>query len=235
MPDRTDENGAAYPGSQLQTQIYVNRRTEQLNAALAAEFPGLDAETIEWRSPLESDRYAEYFGGAFLDRVDLGEHRASLASFWPARGPQWDALAVVDPGSSRPGVILVEGKSHTDEMLAGSPCESPPHTVNRQKIEGALKSTRERLGVSHEHAAAWTGPLYQNANRLAHLGWLSSLGVRANLAYLLFVDDPRSPTTASQWHAALEKANLALGLDGSTIEGVGHVLLGAGARDELVG
>jgi hypothetical protein len=34
-----------------QTQLYANRRTEQLDAAIRQEFPELEAARIEWRSP----------------------------------------------------------------------------------------------------------------------------------------------------------------------------------------
>ena len=53
--------------------------------------------------------------------------------------------------------------------------------------------------------ADWCGPLYQNANRLAHIYWLRSLGFRAWLVHLLFVDDKHGATSEAQWEAALLK------------------------------
>lgn len=41
MAERVDEAGAAYAGSQLQTQLYVNRRTGELDDSIRAEFPEL--------------------------------------------------------------------------------------------------------------------------------------------------------------------------------------------------
>ena len=81
---------------------------------------------------------------------------------------------------------------------------------------------------------AWTGRLYQNANRLAHVYWLRSRGVRAWLVHLLFTDDPHRPTTADEWNDALAKADTALGLTGVTVDAARHVLLPAGTRDELL-
>lgn len=112
MAARTDGDGAAFAGSQLQTQLWVNRRTAGLDEALREALPVLANASFDWRSPLAADRYAEFGDRAFLRRVDLDEHAAGLKAFWPAGGPHWDALATVSqPDSGRPGVLLVEGKS----------------------------------------------------------------------------------------------------------------------------
>jgi len=100
-------------------------------------------------------------------------------------------------------------------------------------IERALAWTQGTLGISL-NTGAWTGPLYQNANRLAHVYWLRSRGVRAWLVHLLFTDDPHSPTSAAEWDEALAAADDALGLTGVALEAAGHVLLPAGSRDELL-
>jgi hypothetical protein len=236
MADRVDQNGAAYAGSQLQTQLDVNKRTAELDTAIRVEFPQLVGATFDWRSPLVADNYREYYGAAFLERVDLGQHVPDLEQFWPSRGPQWDALAVLRrPDDDRPGVLLVEGKSYTDEMLKGAPTTSPPGTPNRQRIDESLSWAQQRIGMQGGTAAAdWTGVLYQNANRLAHLVWLSSLGIEAWFVHALFVEDPHRPTTADEWAVAVKTANQRLGLDGVTVDRAGHVLLLAGARAELI-
>jgi hypothetical protein len=78
------------------------------------------------------------------------------------------------------------------------------------------------------------GPLYQTANRLAHLYWLREVvGARAWLVHLLFVDDPHGPSTREEWVSAMETANEQLGLGGTTVAHVGHVLLDARDRAEL--
>lgn len=232
MADRVDEHGAAYAGSQLQTQLYVNKRTSHLNESLAAEFPGLPAAGIEWFSPLAGDGYREYWDRAFLERVGLLQHVDALKSFWPSRGPHWDALAVVElDGSGRPGVILAEGKSYPGELYGGG-CRAEPDS--RKRIEDSLAWTQQQLGVTSKTAADWCGPLYQNANRLAHLCWLRSLGVRAWLVHLLFTGDPHGPTTEPEWVAALKKADEELGLAGIPIEDASHVFLEAGTREDML-
>lgn len=233
MAERVDGSGAAYAGSQLQTQIYVNRRVADLDDSIHAEFPEISAAAIDWRSPLAADLYVEHWDAAFLECLDLGAHAADLAAFWPRGGPHWDALAIVDlAGSDRPAVLLAEGKSYPGEMYA-SGCKAKPGSRSRELIEKSLGATQRLLGVTERTPEDWCGPLYQSANRLAHVYWLRSLGVRAWLVHLLFVDDPRSPTTADEWEAALEKANAELGLEDIRTEAAGHVLLRAGARPDI--
>lgn len=230
---RVDESGAAYAGSQLQTQLYVNRRTEELDKALKAELAGLEEAEIAWRSPLAEEGYAEYCDEEFLRKVGLEQHADALRGFWPRSGPRWDALASLSwPDSDRPGVLLVEGKSYPEELF-GKGCEAVPGSPSRKLIEESLTVTQRQLKVTPASLEAWCGRLYQSANRLAHLSWLRSLGVRAWLVHLLFVDDPHRPTSAAQWHEAIEAANAELGLPAAGPEYVGHLPLPAHPRAEL--
>jgi hypothetical protein len=234
MGERVDATGAAYAGSQMQTQLYVNVRTAQLDDAIRAEFPSLAGARLEWRRPLADAGFREYWDRAFLERVDLGQHAAELGSFWPTGGPHWDALAVVQrPDDQRPGVLLVEGKSYPDEFF-GSGCQAMSGSPSRMRIESSLAWTQHQLSVACRSPADWCGRLYQSANRLAHLCWLRSLGVRAWLAHLLFIDDPHQPTSIDQWARAVRAVNADLGLDGVPLDGAGHVLLQGGPRRELV-
>ncbi len=229
MAERVDADGAAYKGSQLQTQLYVNKRTDQLNEAIKREFPELAERAITWRSPLADDGYREYYDMDFLRRVGLEQHAQQLGSFWPWRGPHWDALAVFE-ADTRPGVVLVEGKSYPDELYGGG-CQASADS--RPKIEAALATTQRSLGLDPD-PVRWCGRLYQTANRLAHHDFLRRVGARAYLVHLLFTNDPHGPTDAVTWTAAMHKANVALGLD-KPVQGVGHVFLAAGDREELVG
>lgn len=234
MAERVDASGAAYAGSQMLTQLYVNARTPELDAGIRAEFPELADATLDWRSPRADKNFAEHWDAAFLKCLDLDAHVDALKTFWPSGGPHWDALAIASlPGSDAPGVLLVEGKSYPGEMLEGSPATSPPGSDSRVRIEKALAWTQGRLALPL-NTATWTGPLYQNANRLAHLCWLQSRGVRTWLVHLLFTGAPRAPTTEKDWHDALQKADEALGLTGVAVPSAGHVLLPARPREELV-
>ena len=231
---RTDDRGAAYAGSQLQTQLYVNNRTQELDRAIRGALPELADASFDWRSPLAGDRYTEYWDAAFLQRLGLDEHAEALADFWPKRGgPHWDALAVVNrPGATEPGVLLAEGKSYPNEMLKGAGLGATDPASIRM-IETALAWTQGLLGLALD-LPAWCGPLYQNANRLAHAYWLRSRGIEAWVVHLLFIDDPHGPTSEVEWEQALGQADAALGLAGRTVPVSAHVFLPAGNRAELV-
>lgn len=235
MTDRVDANGAARAGSQLQTQLWVNKRCAQLADAIRSEFADLADAEFDWRSPRADDKYAEYWDARFLQRLGLDDHTEALAEFWPARGgPHWDALALVRfPDEPVGGVLLAEGKSYPAEMLKGSPAKATdPQSI--RAIENALAWTQGVLGVQLD-TRTWTGALYQNANRLAHVCWLRSRGIRAWLVHLLYTNDPHNPTTVAEWTEALREANAALGLSGVTVDFAGHVFLEAGTRADLPG
>jgi hypothetical protein len=111
---RVNEHGRAFKGSQLQVQIYVNRRRDELEQTMRDGLETLDqaAELIEWVSPLEESRFIEYQDVAFLRAVGLERLAPELAAFWPARGgPVWDGLARIQLRAGGEGVLLVEGKS----------------------------------------------------------------------------------------------------------------------------
>jgi len=219
-------------GSLLQVQIYVNRRPDELSLAVIDELPSLAARTqrIAWISPLASEGFKEHRDAEFLRAVGREDLTPDLVKFWPARGPVWDALAVAVLPSGRPGVLLAEGKSYPDELYGGG---SKAGKESRQKIAAALEWTQERLGAPRD-AERWLGPLYQTANRLAHLCWLREQGVEAWFVHLLFLDD-RSYTPASRadWGDGLRRMEQDFGLELSTLEWVGHAFLPALAAEEL--
>ena len=90
---RVDELGRARAGSQLQIQIYVNRRSEELSQKVFEGLPGLASlhPRLNWVSPLENDRFVEYQDVAFLKACGLEHLSAELKAFWPRRGPVWKA------------------------------------------------------------------------------------------------------------------------------------------------
>jgi len=233
-PRRADALGRAYAGSQLQVQIYVNRRSEELSAAIVQALPSLTIvkPRLCWVSPLEDKRFAEYQDEAFLQALELGRLADSLRTFWPRGGPVWDALALVEQGvSTARGVLLVEAKSHPSEVY-GQGCRASP--VARAIIEEALRATKNWLGVPAE--ADWTGPLYQSANRLAHVYFFREVaGVSAWLANVYFVNDPHSPASLDDWRATLPNVKAELGLAGIALPCAADVFLPARSRTELAG
>jgi len=96
----------------------------------------------------------------FLELIEAENLSEELSSFWPRKGPQWDALAMSDKGD----VLLVEAKAHIGEL-----CSPPAYARDGslKQIEEALNETISFLDA--EPRAPWTGCFYQLANRLA--GW----------------------------------------------------------------
>jgi hypothetical protein len=151
------------------------------------------------------DEFAEYRDKAFLRRIAHLELADALASFWPARGPQWDALGRTDTNE----IILVEAKAHIDEMFsAGSQASKDSLT----KITAALDKTIAAFGA--KLLIDWAGPLYQMANRLAHLHFFSEHDVPARLVFVCFVGDAdmEGPESADEWRGALRAVRRMLGL-----------------------
>ena len=235
-PSRTDDRGAAYAGSQLQIQIYVNCRVDELNRAVQAAFPALGILNphIQWVSPLEAGQFAEYKDSAFLKAVALEGHMSALNNFWPTGGPVWDGLAIVKTPceSSQNGIILLEAKSYPDEMRSGG-CGATDEKSIRM-IKDGLAQTKRWLGVGDE--PNWLGSLYQSANRLAHLYFFREvLKIPAWMVNVCFVGDSREPTSRPKWDEALEDVKKDLGLEGRAIPHIADIFLPAQDRAELVG
>jgi hypothetical protein len=210
---RNGIHGRAIRGSQKQLQDYVNERQDVLSKALLEALPAKLRESVtavRWVSPLESEDYAEYRDADFLHAIGLGEFTRDLASFWPSLGPLWDGLAVLSTSfaNSRPVVILVEAKSHIPEIY-GNGCQAS--ATSRILIEKSLATAKRWCGAKEE--ADWTGPLYQSANRLAHLYFIREhLKRSAWLINLYFTEDPYRPTNLDEWHKEIRNVQNVLGL-----------------------
>jgi hypothetical protein len=204
MP-RCDDTGRAFAGSQRQIQFYVNEQRSVLDQAISDAFK--TSFSLRWVSPLSSDGYREYSDSAFLHALGLPQHCKELSRFWPSGGPHWDALARVEKTG---GVLLVEAKSHVPEIF-GNGCGAEA-TSSVQKIEQAILATKEWLHVSQQ--PDWKGPLYQSANRIAHLYFFTEiLRIEAWLVNVYFTDDPHSRTSRAEWQGALADVKKSLGTD----------------------
>ena len=191
-------------GSLRWIQRAVNEDWPSLNRPIIDAIPACSA--IEWRSPLESDAFAEYRDGAFLDVLGLGHLRDDLGAFWPVRGPQWDALARTDTGT----VLLVEAKAHIAEMCSPGTQASG---ASLDRIRARLSEVATAMGARDDRAD-WCKVFYQLANRYAHLHWLGSRGVDGRLVLVNFLGDREmgGPDHAREWEAAYAVAHYAMGL-----------------------
>ena len=190
-------------GSLKWIQRAVNERWASLEQPI---LDATDAAAIRWTSPLAEDDFSEYRDGGFLDVVGRPALRDALKSFWPARGPQWDALAVTSGGD----VLLVEAKAHIAEMCSPGTAAS---AISRARIEATLDEVASRLGAKSGRAS-WCDHFYQLANRIAHLDFLRRNGVPAWLILVNFVGDHEmaGPETEEAWEAACQVAFHVMGL-----------------------
>ena len=235
-------HGWATRGSKLQTQLYVDRQQKALTEKVLEALPTLAnrGPTLEWVVPLHAKDFAEPRDRTMLVELDLSHLAAALRTFWPARGPVWDALAICRFPDKTSGVLLAEGKSYPREMYSGGTGAGKAGTAaslaSRRQIEFATAWAQGRLGVALD-VHRWLDPLddskpssslYQTANRLTYTVWLQSQHVDTWLCHLLFVDDPlHHPTTRTRWTKALETADRELGIDGLELPFTGHACLDA--------
>lgn len=188
----------------------VNHYAPVLDRAIRDAFGWRDAE-MDWRSPRKDDDYAEYYDQAFLERLGVDTLTMSLEEFWPKSGPRWDGLARTADGK----LILVEAKAHIDEAVDYRSKASPDAL---RRIETRLDEAKAAFRASTD--ACWHMPLYQMANRLAHLHYLA--GINGKDAYLVFIDfanapDVPEPVTCQEWQGAVRLAHKCLGLKDSKL------------------
>lgn len=234
MGQRTDDQGRAFKGSQLQIQLWATTRLDDLNRRIRAEIPDLGDAEIAWKSPRQEDRFREYWDAGFLRQLEIDEHIPALSRFWPDGGPHWDGLATVQLGAE-PGVLLFEGKSYPKEA-GSSPGATDP--ASQEKIERSLQAAHWMLGLG-PLTGEWGDRQYQLTNRLAHLAFLRTRGVRAWLVHLLFTNDPSheldDQTSDAEWRDAMPAAYQALGITAGRPPCVADVILPAcGTYDDLV-
>ena len=217
-------------GSLLQVRLYVNDHPAELEAGVAEIFPELAARSVQfrWTAPLAANRFKEPRDEAFLRAIERPDLAPALDAFWPARGPVWDALAVLDLDGAH-GALLVEGKSYPAELYGGGSKAKDPKSV--AKIREALARTQAWLGL-RANPDLWLGPLYQTANRYAYLYWLREVaGVEAWLAHTLFVNDTTHVAASRvEWATAVGIVESELGLTGAHVPYAGHVFLPALSR-----
>lgn len=188
-------------GSQRWLQELVERDPSLIDDAI-----GLGP--LRWLSPVAPDEYAEYRDESFLELLGIALPKRSLQSFWPARGPVWDGLALTAAGVP----VLIEAKAHAAEMASTCAAAAP---TSLRAISAAFGETKHALGV--DASCDWLSGFYQYANRLAHAYLLNELNdVPAHLVFLYFVgdDDMAGPASREQWESVVAEAHEALGVNG---------------------
>jgi len=200
---------------------------------IVSEAIGLPPENdLVWVSPLEEDKFAEYMDGSFLRALRLEHLGQSLTEFWPRSGPRWDGLARIETEGALSGVLLLEAKSYPKEMESDG-CRAAGASLKR--IQRAFADAKRWWGVAD--SADWLGPLYQCANRLAHVYFLREQhGVPTWLVNLCVVDDPTwMATSREEWTSHLAQMPARLGFRTPSIPWVADVFVEGRPESELFG
>lgn len=193
-------------GSLKWIQRLVNARPDLIKQQIAQAINLRENDNIHWLSPLNTDEFAEYRDASFTQRLGITLNGRSRESFWPDRGPQWDALGKTDSGK----VLLVEAKAHLGEIVSPGTQASE---MSRRKITSSLKETKLFLKVAPN--IDWSTTFYQYSNRLAHLYLLRILnGIDSYLVFVYFLNDKEveGPKTVREWRAAIMVLEASLGL-----------------------
>jgi len=202
---RRTEYAAA--GSQRWLQLAVAKAPDQLHEALAQAGAVRPGEKIEWKAPIAENGFAEPRDNEALRLAGIESLPVrSLATFWPRRGPVWDAVARVGQAAS----LFVEAKAHVAEA-ASPPSQASPNSL--EKIREALSEARSFYAP--DSTADWHRVFYQYANRLAHhyLLWkVNGLDSRPVFLQFLNARDVSGPTSAAEWEAATKVIHDAPGL-----------------------
>lgn len=197
----------AAAGSQRWLQVAVTYAPELLRTALIESLAIKPNETVVWTAPLMAEGFAEPRDNEALRKAGINvlPHRG-LNSFWPRRGPVWDAVARIDDDAS----VFVEAKANVREAATPASKASPASLV---KIEAALQEARRFYAPAS--TVEWYGAFYQYANRLAHHYFLTQVNRKdSRLVFLYFLnaEDVRGPTSIAEWQAVTALIHAALGL-----------------------
>lgn len=213
MGNAKDEK--AEKGSKKQLQMWVTERQDELNQLVISSTPSLlafGAKKITWVSPLKDDEdkgeYYEYRDD-FLNAFGLADgYLEEVRSFWPAGGPQWDGLAIVEREMGR-GFLLVEAKAHPEEAYSSMGAKADESI---SKIERAFTETQQYMRLPE---ADWTKGYYQFGNRIAFLYLMNvRLGLPTWLVLVNFLNDTTyKPTKPADWVKAEREMFSHLGLE----------------------
>jgi hypothetical protein len=196
----------ASAGSQRWLQVAINRKPELLLGALRRSGAITGRTSVTWYSPLMADSFREYRDGVALAKAGISNLRKPLDSFWPRRGPVWDAIGITSEG--RP--LFIEAKAHIPEAASPATKASP---ASRKSIDRSLAEARRFYAP--RATADWSIHFYQYANRLAYQYFLRELNqVSSVLVFLYFLnaDDMLGPASKEEWHGASRLIHAVLGI-----------------------
>jgi len=185
-------NGPAKKGSKYWMQKIVN--TENLRRRLEKE---IGFEKTIWVSPIENEQYKEYRLNEASIANKLGLDGAYIRSFWPAPGPQWDALGNADDGT----IVLVEAKAHPGEVNSRTKATGNSLALIKETLLNTHDCLRATIPFREE---IWLYKYYQAANRLAFWNKLNKK-YKVALVFLNLVNDEYGKTSEQVWETHTQK------------------------------
>lgn len=196
----------ARAGSQRWLQVAIDRKPELLMGALRRSGAIAPRISVTWQSPLRIDSFKEYRDSAALEKAGIVELKEPLRSFWPARGPVWDAVGTTSEGTPQ----FIEAKAHIPEAASPATKASPEALkLIKQSLENARRFYAPKAG------ADWSIHFYQYANRLAHQYFFREINnIKSTLVFLYFLnaDDMLGPMSEDEWHGASRLIHAVLGV-----------------------
>ena len=195
-------------GSKRWLQVAVNRKPELLLGALRRGGAISQPTSLTWHSPLGSDSFQEYRDSVALKKAGIAEPalRKPLRSFWPPRGPVWDAIGI----TSEESPLFIEAKAHIPEAASPATKASPESLkLIKQSLEAARQFYAPRA------TSDWSRFFYQYANRLAYQYFLREMnGIKSTLVFLYFLnaDDMLGPASEEEWRGASHLIHAVLGV-----------------------
>lgn len=189
---------AEVKGSQDQLQRLIRERSDVLSEHVFKTSHSLlmFGERVEWLSMPEG-KTTESLLALFLEGAEIKLALRELKQFWPARGPIWDGLGIVQSSGSQRGLVLLEARSHVGELKSSLRVKS---LESREKITARIIEVKAEVG-SMSAVEVWTNRYYQMANRLCFLYFLNEqLGIPTWLVFCNFVNDvTHKSTSLAEW------------------------------------
>ncbi|MFZ0739417.1 MAG: hypothetical protein WA002_12100 [Candidatus Acidiferrales bacterium] len=196
----------ATKGSQKWLQIAVNKKPQLLLEALQRSGAVAAGSSVTWCSPLENESFRERRDIEALEAAGIRSLKAPLKTFWPQRGPVWDAIGI----TSNRTPLFIEAKAHISEAASPATRATP---ASQTLIDKSL--AKARRFYAPKSTADWSRHFYQYANRLAYQYFLKSLNdIPSVLVFLYFLNDHEmhGPSSETEWNGASQLIHAVLGV-----------------------
>ena len=199
------EMGNGY-GSEYQLLRFLGHHRNELNMYIKKAL-NIESE-IEWLDfPYDDNRLSgdgEYIGIEFLD--SYSDILAQWKKFWPSlkKAQHWDAIA-----KTKDTWLLIEAKAHSKEMI--SDCTA--REKSKEVIEYRMMELIKRYNITPQGSRL--KKYYQKANRILFISFLESIGIRAQIVFIYFINGYKNIgiENAEEWESLIKEQDMYLGIE----------------------